>query len=105
MNIMIVTVKERTKEIGLRKAIGATKKIILMQFLMEAICISLLGGLIGLLIAYGASFFINKIFPSTLPIWLALFSILMSMIVWVISGFIPSYNAAKLDPIDALRHE
>jgi len=105
MNIMFVTVRERTREIGIRKAMGATNNLILMQFLMESICISLLGGLIGLSFAYGISYFINKIFPSTLPIWLSLISILISLIVGVLSGLIPSYNAAKLDPIEALRHE
>ena len=105
MNIMFVTVRERTREIGIRKAMGATKNLILMQFLMESICISLLGGLIGLSFAYGISYFINKIFPSTLPIWLSLISILISLIIGVLSGLIPSYNAAKLDPIEALRHE
>ena len=105
MNIMFVSVKERTREIGVRKAIGATKGMILGQFLMEAIAICLMAGLLGLLFSYVFSFFLNKIFPSTLDIWLAIFSILMSMGVGVISGFIPSYKAANLDPIDSLRYE
>ena len=105
MNIMFVSVQERTKEIGVRKAIGATKNMILAQFLMEAISICLIGGLIGLLMASGLSFVINKFFPSTMPLWLALTSILLSVIVGVLSGVIPSYRAARLDPIDALRYE
>ena len=75
MNIMFVSVQERTKEIGVRKAIGATKNMILTQFLMEAISICLIGGLIGLLMASGLSFVINKFFPSTMPLWLAFTSI------------------------------
>ena len=105
MNIMFVSVKERTREIGVRKAIGATKAMIMSQFLMEAVTICLLAGLIGLLFAYLGSFLLNKIFPSNLDLGLALFSILISMIVGVISGIIPSYRAAKLDPIDSLRYE
>ena len=105
MNIMFVSVKERTREIGVRKAIGATKGMIMSQFLMEAVTICLLAGLIGLLFAYLGSFLLNKIFPSNLDLSLALFSILISMIVGVISGIIPSYRAAKLDPIDSLRYE
>jgi len=105
MNIMFVSVKERTREIGVRKAIGATKAMIMSQFLMEAVTICLLAGLIGLLFAYLGSFLLNKIFPSNLDLSLALFSILISMIVGVISGIIPSYRAAKLDPIDSLRYE
>jgi len=105
MNIMFVSVKERTREIGVRKAIGATKAMIMSQFLMEAVTICLLAGLIGLLFAYLGSFLLNKIFPSNLDLGLALFSILISMFVGVISGIIPSYKAAKLDPIDSLRYE
>ena len=105
MNIMFVSVKERTKEIGVRKAIGATKTMIRSQFLMEAITICSLAGLVGLLLAYVTSFFLNKIFPSTLDIRLAIFAILMSMIVGIISGLIPSIKASNLDPIDALRYE
>ena len=105
MNIMFVTVKERTREIGVRKAIGATPNMILSQFLMEAVTICIIGGFIGLTLAFGASYFINKIFPSTLPLWLAFGSIIMSVFVGVISGLIPSYQAARLDPIEALRYE
>ncbi|MBC8401179.1 MAG: ABC transporter permease [Candidatus Marinimicrobia bacterium] len=106
MNIMFVTVKERTREIGFRKAIGATRNMILGQFMLEAIIICLLGGLLGLTLSYGGSLLINKfIFPSAMPLWLALFSILLSVIVGLISGLAPSYRAAKLDPIEALRYE
>ena len=105
MNIMFVSVKERTREIGVRKAIGATKGMIMGQFLMEAVTICLIAGLIGLFFAYISSIFINKIFPSTLPVGLSISAVLLSMIVGVISGMIPSYRAANLDPIDALRYE
>ena len=105
MNIMFVSVKERTKEIGVRKAIGATKTMIRSQFLMEAITICSLAGLVGLSLAYISSLLLNKIFPSTLDLGLAIFAILMSMIVGIISGLIPSFKASKLDPIDALRYE
>ena len=105
MNIMFVSVKERTREIGVRKAIGATKKMIMGQFLMEAVTICLIAGLIGLGFAYIISIFINNIFPSTLPLGLSISAVLLSMIVGVISGFIPSYRAANLDPIDSLRYE
>ena len=105
MNIMFVSVKERTREIGVRKAIGATPNMILTQFLFEAITICVIGGLIGLALAFGVSFFINKIFPSTLPLWLSISSIIMSIFVGVISGIVPSYQAAQLDPIEALRYE
>ncbi|MBT3518913.1 MAG: FtsX-like permease family protein [Candidatus Marinimicrobia bacterium] len=104
-NIMFVTVKERTREIGTRKALGATPKMILMQFLMESITICLFGGLLGLGLAWGGSFIINQYFPSEMPIDLALTALGLSMFVGIISGLAPSYKAAKLDPIDALRYE
>ena len=105
MNIMFVSVKERTREIGVRKAIGATKGMILGQFLMEAISICLIAGLLGLMISYAFSIFLNQFFPSTLDIRLAGFSIFISILVGVISGIVPSYRAANLDPIDSLRYE
>ena len=105
MNIMFVSVKERTREIGVRKAIGATKGMILGQFLMEAISICLIAGLLGLVISYVFSILLNQVFPSTLNMRLAGFSIFISILVGVISGIIPSYRAANLDPIDSLRYE
>ena len=106
MNIMFVTVKERTREIGIRKAIGATRKIILMQFILEAILICTLGGIVGLGLAYSGSFVIDAfIFPSTMPISLAVISLTLSTVVGILSGLGPSFRAAGLDPIEALRYE
>ena len=105
MNIMFVSVKERTREIGVRKALGATRNMILGQFLMEAVMICFIAGLSGMGMAYGLSIIINKFFPSVMPIGLAIGAIMLSIIIGVVSGLVPSYRAAKLDPIDALRYE
>lgn len=105
MNIMFVSVKERTREIGIRKAIGATRNVILSQFLIEAVLICLIGGLIGLGLAYLLSFAISQFLPSTMPISLAILAVILSLVVGIISGLVPSYRAAKLDPIEALSYD
>lgn len=106
MNIMFVSVKERTREIGVRKAVGATQSGIMRQFLLEALLICLSGGFIGMLLALGGSYLIDAfVFPSTMPVSLAVFSLLLSCVVGIIAGLAPSYRAARLDPIEALRYE
>ncbi|MCJ7802580.1 MAG: FtsX-like permease family protein, partial [Candidatus Marinimicrobia bacterium] len=105
MNIMFVSVKERTREIGIRKAIGATRNVILSQFLIEAVLICLMGGLIGLGFAYALSFVINQYLPSTMPVSLAILAVIISLTVGIVSGLVPAYRAAKLDPIEALSYD
>jgi putative ABC transport system permease protein len=105
MNIMYVSVTERTREIGIRKAIGAKRRTILFQFLIEAAIICLIGGVIGLMIAYPLSIIADQILPTAMPVSVVLLSLLVSLFVGVISGFLPAYKASKLDPVDALRYE
>jgi putative ABC transport system permease protein len=108
MNITFVSVKERTKEIGTRKALGARRRTILLQFLIESTALCLLGGLIGLTFAYLMCFGIGKAFPS-FPIHFSLGLVFASMIVSVatglVSGFAPAWSASRLDPVVALRYE
>lgn len=104
-NIMFVTVKERTKEIGIRKAIGAKRRTILLQFLIESVTICLLGGIIGLIISIPISLAINVFLPTAIPIWIVLMSLIISVIFGVLSGFFPAWSAAKMDPVDSLRYE
>lgn len=107
MNIMLVSVTERTKEIGIRKAIGATTSVILYQFLTEAVIISLIGGIIGMIsgisIAFIAGHFVS-ITPS-LSAYVIIGAILFSSIIGIFFGIYPAKKAAELDPIDALRYE
>ncbi len=105
MNIMFVSVKERTREIGIRKAIGAKRRSILGQFIAESSLICLFGGFIGLLLAIGSSFIINRWLPTTIQIDTVALAISISIITGVLAGFAPAYTAAKLDPVDALRYE
>jgi putative ABC transport system permease protein len=105
-NIMFVSVKERTKEIGIRKAIGAKRRTILFQFIMEAVTICLMGGLIGLAIAFPLSLMINAfLLPTAMPIWVVGLALFISASAGVVAGFFPAFQASKLDPVDALRYE
>lgn len=105
MNIMLVSVTERTREIGLRKALGAKPKDIRNQFLIEAVTLSALGGVIGIILGFGISLIIGRFFTTTVPLWSVALSFGFSMLVGVIFGVAPAIRAAKLDPIEALRHE
>lgn len=105
-NIMFVSVKERTKEIGVRKAIGAKRSTILLQFLIEAVSICLLGGFIGLAIAFPISLAINAfLLPTAMPLWVVGLALFISALAGVIAGFFPAFQASKLNPVDALRYE
>jgi putative ABC transport system permease protein len=105
MNIMFVSVKERTKEIGTRKALGATRSSILFQFLIEAATICMLGGLLGLAISWPLSLIIDEVLPSSMPLWVVILSLSISVAVGLISGIVPAFTAAKMNPVDALRYE
>jgi putative ABC transport system permease protein len=107
MNIMLVSVTERTKEIGIRKAVGARQKDIRTQFLIEAVMVTAVGGAIGVLTGFGTAWFIALLigFPLLISIWSAVLGVGVSSIVGVISGLWPAWRAARLDPIEALRAE
>lgn len=105
MNIMFVSVRERTKEIGIRKAVGAKSWEILTQFLLEAIAICLLGGVIGVALAGGLTILINQVFVAVMNVSVVILGFSICTIVGIIFGFIPAYRAAKSDPIESLRFE
>ena len=105
MNIMFVSVTERTNEIGVRKAVGAKTWSILIQFLSEAAIICLIGGIIGLIISFPLSLLINQFLPTAMPISIVVLALIISSGVGVVSGFLPAYKASRLNPVEALRRD
>jgi putative ABC transport system permease protein len=108
MNIMLVSVTERTQEIGVRKAVGARRTDIVLQFLLEASVLTALGGIAGIVFGWLISVISRMIFPSlpaTVPLWAASLGIVVSVGVGLFFGIWPAYKAARLDPVEALRHE
>jgi len=107
MNIMLATVRARTREIGIRKALGATAREIKLQFLMEAVFVSLFGGIIGAVIGLGLPFSVRFFTSYRVPVsgWSAVIGLAASCIVGVVFGTLPAKRAAAMDPIESLRYE
>lgn len=107
MNIMLVTVTERTREIGVRKAVGAKRQAILIQFLNESVFLSLIGGFFGVLLGFGLAFLVSSLFqiPFAVPMWAVVTALLVTSFVGLFAGIYPAAKASKLDPIEALRYE
>jgi putative ABC transport system permease protein len=105
MNIMLVSVTERTREIGLRKAVGAKPKDILTQFLIEAVTLSIMGGTIGISIGFLGATVIKNFFPAEVTLWSVVLAFSVSALVGIVFGVAPAIRASRLDPIEALRYE
>ncbi len=105
MNIMFVSVAERTREIGVRKAIGAKNRTILLQFLIEAACICLIGGVIAILIAWPATLLLQKAMPAAMSPLIVCVALGAAALTGILSGFFPAWRAARMNPVDALRNE
>jgi len=105
MNIMLVSVTERTQEIGLRKALGATPEVILTQFLVEAVFLSVGGGIVGIIIGGGGALLLNRFMPTTVTLWSVMLAFVVSATVGIVFGITPARRASQLSPIEALRYE
>jgi putative ABC transport system permease protein len=105
--IMMISVTERTREIGVRKALGATRREVLFQFLVEAATLTLVGGVVGMLLGGGIAFGINRLtpIPAAVPLWSVLVALAASIVTGVLFGMYPANKASKLDPVEALRYE
>jgi putative ABC transport system permease protein len=108
MNIMLMSVTQRTREIGVRKAIGARRSDVVWQFLTEAVVLTGAGGVIGVVLGIGISLLIHLFLPrlpSTVPLWAVALAVVVSMSVGLFFGMYPAIKAARLDPVEALRYE
>jgi len=107
MAIMTISVTERTREIGIRKAIGARRREILVQFLLEAVFLTSLGGVLGILLGSAIGLAVNQLanFPVSLPLWSFALGFGFSAAVGIFFGMYPAFRASRLDPIEALRYE
>ncbi|MEK7592390.1 MAG: ABC transporter permease [Patescibacteria group bacterium] len=105
MNIMLVSVTERTREIGLRKAVGAPPEAILIQFLIEAVVLSLVGGIIGILLGSIGAVLLSRVIQTSVSLWSVVLSFSFSAFIGIVFGVAPAIRAARLDPITALRYE
>jgi putative ABC transport system permease protein len=107
MNIMLVAVTERTREIGLRMAVGARRRDIMMQFLVEAVVLSGLGGMLGILLGVGGAYALGQVnkWPVLITPWSVMMALCFAAGVGIAFGFYPAWRAARLNPIESLRHE
>jgi len=107
MAIMMVSVTDRTREIGLRKALGATRREILWQFLVEAATLTLTGGAVGIVVGLGAGEVLKTLLnlESEVPLWSAALAAVVSIAIGLVFGLYPANRAARMDPVEALRHE
>jgi len=105
MNIMLATVTERTHEIGIRKSVGARRRDILWQFVIEAAALACAGGAVGVLLAYLIAWLVAQVFTATVPLSAVIMGITLSTLVGLFFGIYPAMRAAALDPIQALRAE
>ena len=107
MNIMLVSVTERTREIGTRMAVGAKRRFVLYQFLVESVLLSCFGGILGILFGFGIALLINALspVPAQVQMWSIGLGLGVSSFTGVVFGIFPAYRASRLDPIEALRYE